>query len=264
MDYQIFGIYIGLIGVLVAVVVPTVTYFKQKEKKKLTFERLQSLSLININDDFKDKLEIKYADRVIRSLFLLTASIQNNGNLSIKKNDIITPIKISFPEKIIECVVLEENPKGIDVHLTINNDENLVECNFDLLNVGDYFTLKFVSLEELSLPTIIARIDGLSNISISSSFSDDSYLKPMGHGFNILFLVLKDMEFNKPIFTFTLPGIIFLIAGLYLGNYFLQTFAIGGSLSFGPTMLMALFIIVGTFLAMTGIILHSISFDRES
>ena len=44
-----------------------------------------------------------------------------------------------------------------------------------------------------------------------------------------------------------------------MGAHFLQTFAMGGSLEFGPTVLMILLIVVGTFMALTGILLHSVS-----
>ncbi|RPJ69333.1 MAG: glycosyltransferase family 2 protein, partial [Alphaproteobacteria bacterium] len=46
---------------------------------------------------------------------------------------------------------------------------------------------------------------------------------------------------------------------LFMGAHFLQIFASGGGIQFGPTILMILLIIVGTFMAMTGILLHSVS-----
>ena len=49
------------------------------------------------------------------------------------------------------------------------------------------------------------------------------------------------------------------IGGLYMGAIFLYTFVEGGSLNFGPTMLMALFIAVGSFMSLTGILLHSLA-----
>jgi glycosyltransferase involved in cell wall biosynthesis len=88
---------------------------------------------------------------------------------------------------------------------------------------------------------------------------DCSTVNPIKHGLGVLVMVLKDIEFNRPLYYFTIPGIALGAGGLYMGTHFLQIFATGGGLQFGPTILMILFIIVGTFMALTGIMLHSMS-----
>jgi glycosyltransferase involved in cell wall biosynthesis len=88
---------------------------------------------------------------------------------------------------------------------------------------------------------------------------DCSTENPLRHGLNVLVKILKDLEFNKPLYCFTLPGLIFGIAGLYMGLLFLRTFYMGGALYFAPTIIMTLLTLVGTFMAFTGILLHSIS-----
>ncbi|MCL7476520.1 MAG: glycosyltransferase family 2 protein, partial [ANME-2 cluster archaeon] len=47
--------------------------------------------------------------------------------------------------------------------------------------------------------------------------------------------------------------------GVVLGLSFLRSFYLGGGLMFGPTLLMILIMMVGTFMAFTGIILHTMS-----
>ena len=88
---------------------------------------------------------------------------------------------------------------------------------------------------------------------------DCSTLSPIKHGFSVLVLVLKDIEFNKPLYYFTVPGISLGIGGLYMCTHFLRIYLLGGNLHFVPTMLMILFIIVGIFMALTGILLHSVA-----
>jgi len=82
---------------------------------------------------------------------------------------------------------------------------------------------------------------------------------PIQHGLEVLLTVLKDMEFNRPLFYFTLPGIFLGTSGLYMGVTSFQTFSLGGSLNFGPTMLMVMLTVVGSSLAVTGILLHSLA-----
>jgi glycosyltransferase involved in cell wall biosynthesis len=88
---------------------------------------------------------------------------------------------------------------------------------------------------------------------------DGSTENPIKHGLGVLLKVCKDIEYNKPIYCFTLPGVALGICGIYMGLSFLQTFYLGGSLYFGPTVLMVMLTLIGTFMAFTGILLHSIS-----
>jgi glycosyltransferase involved in cell wall biosynthesis len=69
----------------------------------------------------------------------------------------------------------------------------------------------------------------------------------------------NDMELRRPLYYFTVPGILLAAVGVGMGLDFLRVFYHGGSLAYGPTLLMILLTLVGSFLAMTGIILHSIS-----
>lgn len=86
-----------------------------------------------------------------------------------------------------------------------------------------------------------------------------STVNPIKHGFGVLLMILNDIEFNKPLYYLTVPGLVLGISGLIMGAFFVQDFTTGKSLYFGPTMLMLLFIILGSFMALIGILLHSIS-----
>ena len=88
---------------------------------------------------------------------------------------------------------------------------------------------------------------------------DGSSEHPLSHGVRVLVNVLHDMELNRPLYYFTVPGLVFTATGLFLGLHFLQEFYRGGSLNFGPTLLMILLTLVGSFMAFTGIILHTMS-----
>lgn len=88
---------------------------------------------------------------------------------------------------------------------------------------------------------------------------DCSSENPVSHGLKVLMSVLYDMELNRPLYYFTLPGSVFTVIGIMMGLSFLQRFYNGGGLMFGPTLLMILLTLVGTFMVFTGIILHTMS-----
>lgn len=82
---------------------------------------------------------------------------------------------------------------------------------------------------------------------------------PISHGLRVLVKILHDMELRRPLFYFTLPGMVMAGIGVFMGLEFLRVFYHGGGLYYGPTILMVLLVLVGSFMALTGIILHSIS-----
>ncbi len=82
---------------------------------------------------------------------------------------------------------------------------------------------------------------------------------PVSHGVKALLAILHDMELRRPLYYFTVPGLLMAGAGIFMGLDFLRIFARGGQLAYGPTLLMILLTLVGSFTALTGIILHSIS-----
>lgn len=82
---------------------------------------------------------------------------------------------------------------------------------------------------------------------------------PVRHGVGVLLTLLHDMELRRPLYYFTIPGMLIAAVGIGMGLDFLRTFYLGGTLSFGPTLLMILLTIIGSFMALTGILLHSMS-----
>jgi glycosyltransferase involved in cell wall biosynthesis len=82
---------------------------------------------------------------------------------------------------------------------------------------------------------------------------------PVSHGFGVMFGILQQIEFKKPLYFLTLPGIIMVILGLGLGLFYLKNWISGGQLPFGPSLLMIFITLIGVFSVFTGIILHSIS-----
>ncbi len=87
---------------------------------------------------------------------------------------------------------------------------------------------------------------------------------PIAHGMQVLVGVLRNIEFKKPLLAFTVPGLIFISIGFALAVYAVQGFYEWGHVPNGPAILMLLLIIVGTFMTLTGIILHSMASLTES
>ncbi len=88
---------------------------------------------------------------------------------------------------------------------------------------------------------------------------DCSTENPFSHGLKVFLKVIEDMELNRPLYYFTVPGMVLSIIGLTLGLSFIRDFYLGGRMMYGPTLFMIILTLVGMFLAFTGIILDSMA-----
>jgi len=70
--------------------------------------------------------------------------------------------------------------------------------------------------------------------------------------------ISNDVEFRRPLYYFSAPGIFIVVIGIVEWVYFLQNYS-GSNSIFMSTSMMILLVSVGLFLVFTGIILHEIS-----
>lgn len=100
---------------------------------------------------------------------------------------------------------------------------------------------------------------------------DGSTKNPVSHGVGVLIDIIHNLQFQRPLFYFALPGAVITLAGIILGLMFFgdylaksshsiaSSIAPSASYSLAPTILAIMMIIIGGFLALTGIILDSMS-----
>jgi glycosyltransferase involved in cell wall biosynthesis len=86
-----------------------------------------------------------------------------------------------------------------------------------------------------------------------------SHTNPMSHGVQVLVGVMRNIEFEKPLLVFTAPGLGLIALGLVVGAYVMEIYFRWHKVVYGPTMLMILVMVVGTLMAVTGVLLHSLS-----
>lgn len=101
----------------------------------------------------------------------------------------------------------------------------------------------------------------IKEVEIEAIYGEESHHKanPVRHGVSVLLRIIRDMEYNRPLYYFGLPGVIMVIVGIVLSVKFFTHYLSGGSITLLPTALAALLTIFGSFIAFTGLILHSIS-----
>jgi glycosyltransferase involved in cell wall biosynthesis len=82
---------------------------------------------------------------------------------------------------------------------------------------------------------------------------------PLSHGLGVLVGIIQDMEFNRPLYYFTIPGMILIVIGFTLGLFFFGQYLDHIMTTLLPTVMAAMIGLGGLFIAFTGIILHSMA-----
>ena len=88
---------------------------------------------------------------------------------------------------------------------------------------------------------------------------DGSSRNPISQGIQVLTRIIRDIELNKPLYYFTIPGFIIVVVGIVVSLFFIRDYITGKSITMAPTLLMIMVTLAGIFMTFTGIILDSIS-----
>lgn len=86
---------------------------------------------------------------------------------------------------------------------------------------------------------------------------DGSTKNPVSHGVKVLIKIIRDIELKKPLYYFTVPGLIIVLIGAALTIFFIREYVLGISINMGPTIIAVMLTLLGTFMMFTGIILDS-------
>lgn len=185
------------VGIILTLIALGFTY-KQLNKKSLGYSVISKSNILAVPTRFKNKLEIKYNQEIINSLYVVNIILRNTGNMAIKPDDFQEFIKISGGDnkKIISCNVTKTNPKRLDVRLALKNDEkgNYVIIEPLLLNSKDSFQIQFL-FEEFDKILIEARIVDIKEVreygnNLFADFIIDSIKNLLGGFFLILLAIL--------------------------------------------------------------------------
>lgn len=219
---------------------------------KTGFESLNgSAVIVTIDSDGQhDPADIpRLADPILKGeADLVNGSRYLNGN----KKD--TPFYRRVGQKVLDAAT------SIDSGLSLTDSQSGFRA-FSSCSKGAFrFKENGLAIESEMLADAAAAGLRVKEVEIGVRYDvDGSSEHPVAHGVRVLVKVLHDMELRRPLYYFTAPGLLMAGAGIFIGLDFLQTFYRGGNLYYGPVLFMMLLTLVGSFMAMTGVILHSIS-----
>jgi len=124
-----------------------------------------------------------------------------------------------------------------------------------------HFKQKGFSIESEMLMDAAASGTRIMEVEIGVKYDQGNMHKknPVSHGLGVLVKLLQDMEFKRPLYYFTFPGLILIGIGLTLGLIFFGQYLDHHMTTLLPTIMASLIGLAGIFIAFTGIILHSMA-----
>jgi hypothetical protein len=147
---------------IITIIITVVLYWKQRQKKKLSFALL-STPLLSVKNEIKKKVQILYDGKPVDQVHLAVVKIINPGNTLIEKKDYETPIILDFGKdsEILSGSMTEAEPKGLKPTWRTQGSAMTIEPL--LLNSGDNFTFNLLvkGYEDMS---ITGRIAGVKEI----------------------------------------------------------------------------------------------------
>ena len=101
----------------------------------------------------------------------------------------------------------------------------------------------------------------IKEVSIAARYHglETSTHHPGSHGMRVLGSIIRSVRSEHPLLCFGLAGLSAVILGAVFGMFSLDHYMSSGSLPFGPTLLSATLILIGTILMLVGLILNAIS-----
>ncbi|MDR2967154.1 MAG: glycosyltransferase family 2 protein [Methanobacteriaceae archaeon] len=124
-----------------------------------------------------------------------------------------------------------------------------------------YFKMKETGFAIESEMLSDAADNGLKIIEVPISVRYDlnsSTKNPISHGVKVLLKIIKDIELRRPLIYFTLPGFIIFLIGTISGIWLFNDYINETSINFETTVIAIVFVVIGLFLMLNGILLDSI------
>jgi len=145
----IFGIFVGVLGIVIGFTVACYFYRKTIQGKVLAIAYTAPVSLMLPVADLK----ANYNGREIRQLSRVWVLLWNKGTLPIEESDFIAPIKIRSKEQVLSFTIDTK-----DAAADIGMDEAEKKIRVKLLRPGEAVVLKIDAADEAYQPDISVQM----------------------------------------------------------------------------------------------------------
>lgn len=156
--------FIGAFMALVAILVSLFIFFKQSQRKRVSYDVLADIPLLTIKEENALGLQISFRDEAVSKPCLFFLRIHNTGSAPITYDDYEQSIQLTFGEncRVLAAELVDSYPKKLPIE--ISHTDTIVSFSRSLLNVGDSYTCRILGSNLPDKYEISGRIAGVSCI----------------------------------------------------------------------------------------------------
>jgi len=156
--------FIGAIFAILAFAFGLFLYWKQRQRKELSYQFVYGAPLVSIEEAVKERVKILLDDKPVQDIWLVAVRILNSGNLPIVSADYERPVSLCFSEntQIISAEVSGTKPKSLQA--TVSVEDTKVVLAPVLLNSGDSIILKMLLNQFDGKISVYGHIVGVKDI----------------------------------------------------------------------------------------------------
>ena len=210
---------IGLVGFILTFISLLYAFIESKRnkiKKSVKLIRGQTYSIFKSNPSLKtDELELLWNNMAVGNLFLLDIYLKNSGNTSLKKEDFLKPILITFDKKI-ELLKTKIYSSSEFTQVEWNNSENEIIIDFNLLEKKKLIKVEIIYTNESISPANIdiAILDGIiENVVLKTQGREDTDRDMDAKLYSL------QVYYSRVLVLFFLPLFVLAGVGMILGSY---------------------------------------------
>ncbi|MBL0726274.1 hypothetical protein [Piscinibacter sp. HJYY11] len=155
---------IGVVLALAALALSYWIYRRQKERKRITFERISNVPLLTIKEEVAGRVSVTFDGQLARAIHMATVRIRNAGTTPILPADYLEPLTFntSAGAKLLTADIVESDPVNLKPMVSVQGGRGVVEPL--LLNPGDCFVVKMLIQDGGSKIEPEARVVGVRAI----------------------------------------------------------------------------------------------------
>lgn len=190
------GISLTVLGLVIAAigVVSPIAWDWWNKRSQISIETKSTVAFVASSQPIKN-LEFTYNGRKVSELQKIVLLLKNSGRTPIVKDDIVSPVTITFSaDEILEAALVRQTPPNLNV--TISSQKNLITFAFALLNPGDEAEIEVLTAGKYSGYSAEARIKNIDAVAISNPTRTINIRSDFGFGvyiagaFGLLFLAV--------------------------------------------------------------------------
>lgn len=164
--WQSIGVVVAVVFGFASLIVAIVTVQISRRRKSLGYGILPTTSLVTIHEEARDKVQLLFDNVPVTNVQLLRIFLANTGNVSIRKDDFLIPINLTFGSstKILSATIARTSPAGLEKTTTISHAQRDVEIAPLHMNSEDWLEVSVLVTDFGGGVSVNGRVNGVKRI----------------------------------------------------------------------------------------------------